>query len=306
LSVQEAGVAREFFQADKGWVRIVERRLWHEFSRSIDTPKTGTLKTSGRFDVALVHPRSRRALICDGKSGWLDVTPSPSNLQLRRLAVLLWLRMDPREIGVSILKPFGQTDHPTSYTVSDLERSLDELEQDVRQCHAIDPPRTAGEEQCRYCRARESCPTRLAWLTGALPPAWPSLPLSSARDWTPHQRAQFLECEKDARDWLQARKEEIKFLLAEKSDAVPGYELKPGRRIETITDPAQVLKRFCNGLGGTFERFMYCVKVGKGALQEEVRALRAQRGKALQAEMGKLLADCVEIKSSAPSIEKLK
>jgi hypothetical protein len=105
---------------------------------------------------------------------------------------------------------------------------------------------------------------------------------------------------------MQARKEEIRFLLVERPDAVLGYGLKPGRRTETITDPAQVLKRFCNGLGGTFERFMYCVKVAKGALQEEVRARRRQRGKSLQAEMGKLLADCVEIKSSAPSIEKLK
>ena len=222
LGEQEAHVAEEFFRTGDGLVRLVERRLWHEFPAMSDHPEQATLKTSGQFDVTLVHPESGRALVCDGKSGWLPVASNPSNLQLRRLAALLWLAIDSREIGVCVLKPLGKREPPCVYTVADLRRSVIEMEEDVRQSHAPNAPREAGEEQCRYCRAREGCPTRLAWLAAALPAVFPPLPMVSARDWTPAQRVLFLEREKDARDWLAARKEEIKALLAERPDAVPG------------------------------------------------------------------------------------
>jgi hypothetical protein len=234
------------------------------------------------------------------------VSPNPANLQLRRLAALLWLELNPSEIGVCILKPFGKREAACVYQVEDLKRSVLEMEQDVRLSHSQNAPRTAGEEQCRYCRARESCPARLAWLSPGLPALAPTLPLTSARDWTPAQRSAFLEREKDARDWLEARKEEIKALLTESPDAVPGYRLKPGRPIETITDCQEVLNRFCNGLGGTLDSFMQCIKVGKTALKDQVRALSGHRGKALEAQLDSLLAGCVEITSSAPTIERLK
>jgi hypothetical protein len=160
LREQESSVAEDFFQGE-------ERRLWHEFPDLSGGLEPAILKTSGQFDIALVHPKSRRALIFDGKSGWLPVSPNPSNLQLRRLAALLWLQVNPIEIGVCILKPFGKTESPCVYTVSDLERSLIEMQEHVRQSHEPDAPRTAGEEQCRYCRAREG--VQRAWLGFQLP-----------------------------------------------------------------------------------------------------------------------------------------
>ena len=306
LREQETSVALEFFHRDDGLVRIVERRLWHEFPAKRLDSQPGILKTSGQFDVALVQPPSRRALICDGKSGWLPVTPNPANLQLRRLAALLWLQIDCSEIGVCILKPGRKPEPPCVYTVPDLRRSVSEMEEDVRQSHASDAPRTAGEDQCRYCRARESCPTRLSWLSAALPGTFPPLPLMSARDWTPAQRVQFLEREKDARDWLEARREEIKLLLSKMPEAVPGYGLKPGRIIDTITDPQEVWERFSHDLGGALDGFLKCIKVGKTALKDEVRALTGSKGKALEVALDGLLTGCVESAPGSPTIERLK
>jgi hypothetical protein len=128
----------------------------------------------------------------------------------------------------------------------------------------------------------------------------------SARDWTPSQRVIFLEREKDARDWLEARKEEIKALLAEKPNAVPGYGLKPGRTLETITDAQEVWRRFGQELGGTLDAFMKCIKLGKTTLKDQVRALSGHKGKALEADLDALLEGCVECKTSAPTIERLK
>lgn len=304
LREQEQRLAEEFFGTTAGLVRLVERRLWHEFETASTDPEQKSLQTSGQFDVALVRPASRRALLLDGKSGWLPVTPNHSNLQLRRLACLLWLQLDAHEIGVGILTPFARPQPPCVYSGADLQRSLLELEEDVRQSHAPNAARTPGEEQCRYCRARESCPARLAWLSVALPVTWPSLPMVSARDWTPAQRVLFLEREKEVRDWLEARKAEIKNLLAESAGAVPGYELRPGRALETITDAAEVLKRFRDGWGGTLDAFMKCVKVGKTALKEEVRALSGHKGRELTADLEALLSGCLEIRAAAPTIER--
>lgn len=305
LREQETRLAGEFFGTSEGLVRLVERRLWHQFAAVRDAPERGILKTSGQFDVVLVQPESRRALILDGKSGWLPVTPNPSNLQLRRLAALLWLQLGACEIAVGILKPFAKLEPPCVYREPDLERSVIELEDDVRQSHAPQSPRTAGEEQCRYCRARENCPTRLAWLAAALPPTWPILPMRSARDWTPAQRVIFLEREKDARDWLEARKAEIRALLEAAPEAVPGYCVRPGRSIETITDPREVMQRFCGQWGGTLEAFLKCIKVGKTALKEEVRALSGHQGRDLGADLDALLSGCVEARASAPTIGRM-
>ena len=306
LREQESRVAQEFFRADDGLVRFVERRLWHEFpGQRLDHGQV-RLKTSGQFDVALVAPASRRALICDGKSGWLPVTPNPANLQLRRLAALLWLQIDSCEIGVGILKPGKSPEPPCVYTVPELRRSVSEMEEDVRQSHAPEAPRTAGEEQCRYCRARESCPTRLSWLAAAFPATLPPLPMISARNWTPAQRALFLEREKDARDWLEARREEIKLLLSESPETVPGYGLRPGRISETLCNPQEVWQRFSHELGGTLDSFLKCIKVGKTALKDEVRAVSGAKGKALETTLARLLAGCVETTTGAPTIERVR
>jgi hypothetical protein len=265
----------------------------------------GTLKTSGQFDVVLFHPKTRRALICDGKSGWAAVSPNPTNLQLRRLAALLWLKLNPPEIGVCILRPFEKSEPTCLYTPSDLKRSVRELEADVRQSHQPNAPKTAGEEQCRYCRARDFCPTRLTWLSQALPQVLTPLPMISARQWTPAQRVLFLDREKDARDWLEARKSEIKELMSEVPAAVPGYCLRQGRTIESIIDSGEVFKRLCQVLGAPLSSFMRCVKVGKTALKQELRILSGHQGKTLDADLDALLRGCVERKRTAPSIERL-
>ena len=67
-----------------------------------------------------------------------------------------------------------------------------------------------------------------------------------------------------------------------------------------------MLKRFCNGMGGTLDAFMKCIKIGKTALKDEVRDLQRHKGKALEADLVAMLAGCVEFRTNAPTIERLK
>ena len=291
LREQEAKVAAGFSSPEAELVRIVERRLWHEFPAVSDDPDGVALKTSGQFDVALVHPEFRRALICDGKSGWLPVTPNPSNLQLRRLAALLWLQLDAREIGVCILKPFGKMEPscvyvepgPPSFRCRDGGRR---------------PPKPRPQRAPDGRRGAMPLLPGPGCLPGAPGPGSGGItgrgpaPADDGRAGLDPgaARALFLEREKEVRDWLAARKEEIKALLSERPEAVPGYGLKPGRTTETISDPQEVLDRFCHRLGGTPKAFMKRVAVAKSALKNELRALSSHQGKALEAELDALLA----------------
>lgn len=301
---QEREIATAYFGEKEAFetVRFTEKRLWHEFGHRLGT--VGTLRTSGRFDIVRLHTASGKAAILDGKTGWLDVTPNPSNLQLRRLASLLYIDCGPVEIAVAILKPYGKPPQPCVYDADDLERAVAEMEQHVSVSHDPGSPRIPGPDQCRYCRAQHTCPERLAWLSAALPAVSPPLPMVSAKDWTPAQRSLFLEREKQARDWLEERKDEIKALLTTDPNAAPGYGLKEGRTTETINDPQEVFQRFARNLSGTTEQFMSAVKVLKGGLKDAVRAATQHKGKQLEQDLDALLDGCVESKTSAPTIEK--
>ena len=139
-----------------------------------------------------------------------------------------------------------------------------------------------------------------------MPAVVPPLPMVSARDWTPEQRSLFLEREKQARDWLESRKDEIKALMGEDPQAVPGYALKPGRTTETVTDANTVFQRFVADLQGTPDQFMPAVKVLKTGLKDAVRAATSHKGKQLDADMDALLLGCVDPKTSSPTIERVK
>lgn len=290
-------------------MRFVEKRLWHEFrpKHSGFHYANGPVKTSGRFDVVRFRAASGRALLIDGKTGYLDVAPNPSNLQLRRLAALLYLEVRPTQIGVAIIRPHSKPSEICVYEESDLEQAGAEMERDVAASHDPTAKRIPGEEQCRYCRARDLCPERLEWVRPVIQAlALPNgqLPAATAKEWTPEQRSLFLEREQAARKWLEDRKDEIKALLCADPGAAPGYCLKPGRVTETVVNPQEVFNRFVVIQGKT-EQFLPCVNLVKGRFKDAVRVVTGHKGKQLEQDVDALLDGCTEAKEAAPTIAKL-
>lgn len=291
-------------------IRFVEQRLTLSIPIPVATSTTcgmEILRCSGQFDVARVHTVSQRVLILDGKTGWNDVTANPRNLQLRWLAGLYYENIGAEEIAVGILKPFGKPSPLCVYSKDDLAKAVLEMESQVRAMFDPNAERVPGEEQCRYCKFRNACPERGEWLSSALP-VFPSLPMTiSASNWTPEQRASFLDVEKACRDWIDERKEELKALLAKDPEAAPGYALSNGKTLETIVDPAEVHRRFVANLeGATTEAFMPCVKIGKEKFKEAVRFVTGHKGKELTADVDALLKGCTEEKKCEPSIVRVK
>jgi hypothetical protein len=280
-----------------------EERLWMD---------AGSFKHSGKPDMVVVNKENRRALVIDYKTGWDDVTESPRNGQLRDLACLVAINYQVLEVTVCIVQPFGKPE-PCLYTLDDLATATHLLERRIAACHEPDPPRIPGKDQCEYCLAANTCPEHHAWLTPVLK-GRTDFPASGVRQWSPDQRAQFCERKGSARKWLDERESEIKELLAEDPNAVPGYKLgKPAVR-ETIVDAQTVHRRFVehamkfavNGDAKQLtESFLKTLKVNKGDLKDTLRQLLGVKGQPLDALMHTITEGCVETKICSPPLEEI-
>jgi len=162
--------------------------------------------------------------------------------------------------------------------------------------------RVAGEDQCKYCRAKFHCLEYQQWAS-AMVPALARLEVPAAQ-WTAEQRSIFLSRAPIAEKWLEETKAAIKAGLLQDPNFAPGFTLKAGNTIETVKDPQECFNRFL-GLGGKPEQFMQAVKVGKTALKEAVHVATDKKGKALDKVIEDLLQGITERKQNSPSIVKV-
>ncbi len=276
-----------------------EQRYWVKVPSGLNAQ---SFDHSGQADV--VHRRGKRALILDYKTMPGSVAESPSNLQLRDLAVLVCGALGLEEIGTAIVQPSVTRDPPICvYSRDTLLRAQDEMFERVRQSNRPDAPRIPGEVQCKYCKAARDgkCMEYQRWAGGIVLAASPLIDILP-ESWTPEQEALFLDKEASARKWLDKCYD---FILQKsvKSGAPPGYAVKDGNIRETITDPQAVFNRFVE-IGGKAEGFMPCVTVGKGKLKDAVGQVTGLKGANLAKQLGDLLKGCVEEKQNAPSLMK--
>ncbi len=131
---------------------------------SYETPII-TPRISGTPDRVYVWPTNKIALVADLKSGFAVVERAELNVQLRAYAVMAaddMLDLKLEHIFVAILQPRLWT---PSERISLAHYELPHLESARRQIDRIkegtedpDAPLRAGEEQCRFCRAKLTCP----------------------------------------------------------------------------------------------------------------------------------------------------
>jgi hypothetical protein len=127
------------------------------------TITTNDGRLTGTPDSVYVWPRRKSALVNDLKSGFAVVERAELNLQLRGYAVLVFDAYDsPDNIYVSILQPrlWSPSERITMahYIVDDIKRSRDEINAIIDASEQPDAPLRAGEDQCRFCRAKLMCP----------------------------------------------------------------------------------------------------------------------------------------------------
>jgi hypothetical protein len=112
---------------------------------------------TGHMDLWRRYPRRSLSVIIDWKFGWLSAPAAEFNLQLRGYATLT----DDERVYVAIGQPRASYNNRltiAAYTAQDLVASRLQIE--VIRAKSEDPnaPLSAGEAQCRYCKAKIICP----------------------------------------------------------------------------------------------------------------------------------------------------
>ena len=288
-------IARVF--GEEAPLESVEQRLWLK-----DT--SGNKVFSGRYDY--LGTALNRGLIIDEKSGRNPVASSELNLQLRALAVLVKKEHpELEEIYCAVNHAYDYGEFTlVRYDESDLAMASLDLFDALNQANLPNAPRKPGSH-CTYCQCLgRNCPEAnqdaLMHIDSVGLAAITETQLMPAE-----QIAHFLDRVKFAEDVIDAVKTEAKRRLAEDITSVPGWELRPGRKIEKVTDPTGVFNHALHA-GVTEEQFMKAIAVKKGDLKDQVKIATGAKGKTLDEIVSAIFAGCVEESQSAPSLAKVK
>ena len=277
-----------------------EERFWLQWNNADGK----TFRHSGKVDR--IYVAGNRARISDFKTGRSEPPESSKNLQLRELAALAFENWPVTEVTVVIIQPWV-TRKPVAclYTKDDLELASQMMKARVEANHDPKAKRIPSEAACRFCRGRALCPEFLGQSLPVTLNVEPPVPTEADI----RQSIAALDGMKLGTGLGMARmladvfEAETRARL-DRGDPVDGWHLAPGRTRETITDPQAVFSRFI-GIGGSQADFMAAVTVAKGKLKEAVKTTTGAKGKALDAEMERLLAGATESKVGSPVLERV-
>lgn len=260
----------------------------------------GYYEHSGEVDVAYVHDED--ALIADYKTLVGDVPEASSNLQLRDLGVLLrGNHLFVNRVGTLIIQPLvTHSPEVCVYRAEHLLQAEQEMFDRVRVSNTPGNQPVAGQKQCTFCRAKMACSAYQQW-AGSMVPGMLTILDVPVSAWTPAQRAIFCEQRLVAQKWLDNCKDEIERLLSVDPEAVVGWYLKPGNKVEKIHDPQMVFDKFSQ-LGGTVQQFMACISVGKSKLKDVLAKVTGAKGKSLDAAIKSVVDGAVTITQNKPSL----
>lgn len=122
-------------------------------------------RLTGTPDLVYLWPQPRAALVEDLKSGFAVVERAELNLQLRGYAVLAvdnYSEAPLDTVYVSILQPrlWSPSERTTlaQYSMADIGKAAHEINGIIDRTEDPKAPLVAGEEQCRFCRAKLMCP----------------------------------------------------------------------------------------------------------------------------------------------------
>lgn len=275
-------------------------RLWVRFAKDGQQ-----YEHSGQTDV--IYRSGTRALIIEYKTGANEVAESPTNLQLRDQAVLVYGNHTLlEEIATAVVQPLVSRESQICvYDRDSLVRARDEMYERVVQSNTPGRTRTPGQKQCAFCLARVNgtCVEYQVWAAKITPPQMLTVLDVPMANWSPEQRALAANALSPAYKFLDDLKDFLKAGLESDPGFVPGFHLKPGAKRESINDPQKCFERFAV-VGGTLEQFMEAVTVAKGKLKEAVARASNLKGKSLDKAMASLTDGIVDVKQNDPSLEK--
>lgn len=260
---------------------VREKRFWVKIKHG-----ERVYEHSGQPDV--VYRGGTRALVIEYKCLVGDLPSAPTNLQLRDQVVLIHGNTPLlAEIGATVFQPLVTMEPELCvYNKEHIARAEQEMWERVIASNDPAGKRSAGEVQCKFCRARFRCQEYQTWASSMIPAL--SVFDVPVAQWTPDHRAMFCNRRAVAQKWLDECDAEMKKALKADPKAIPGWKLAPGRLLESVNNPQAVFDKFTE-LGGKVSQFMQCITVGKTKLKTTLGEVTGQKGRNLDSVLDNLL-----------------
>lgn len=281
------------------------------FNGHILREQTLSLSIDGHTHIGhpdAIYRQKGVALIPDYKSLRGEYAGASSNEQLRDYVCLYDLNTELlEEAATVIIQPLVTTNPEICiYDREAINRATAEMRQRVRSSHDVLAPRIAGDLQCQWCRAKRICKEYQERSSSRLPVPRTIVDVPVA-SWTPEQRVEFCEHRTAARKWLEDTEREMKRLLRDDPDSIPGWTLSDGAEQDVLTN-IQVIYERAIALGIKHSEFMKTlegVKI-KGKLKEKLADATGAKGKELDKAIDALIAGASFKAKNEPSLKKAK
>lgn len=241
-------------------------------------------KLTGTPDKVFYWSARKAALVADLKSGFAVVERAELNLQLRGYAVLVAEGAVPLEhVYVSILQPrlWSPDDRVTMahYVPEDVTAARRQVYDIIAASEAPDAPLHAGEDQCRYCRAKLTCPAFRAAMSLPLAAFKSELDLSKAAR-EAFIEARLKECTDEQLEGVRAACKMAGFVEAPANDEArtrieagrfPNFVLgKPGE-VRTVTNIRRAMALLILGRVATRDQILNICELSVKPLEEIYR-----------------------------------
>lgn len=278
---------------------------------------SGTPDTLRVLDDDKGH-RSVAAWVNDAKFGYRVVERADLNLQLRSYAVLTYDYLEPSPPGkifVSLTQPrlpYEERITLAMYTPEDIEASRKEIAGIIKRAGHDRAKLVAGEDQCRYCKAKLTCPAYNKTLTV------PVLALRPQQDLSKTARDAYLENRIGELSDAQIEKlklacsfggyiqplvnEEIVRRKRANPDSVPNYALSKPAIERNIVDPQRAISLLALAKIASNEEIMQICSVPLGQVEEMYRKRTDCTWNEAREKVNKVLSAVIETKEQKPKV----
>ena len=273
---------------------------------------------SGTPDLVVIYPtETGAAWVNDSKFGYKIVERAELNLQLRVYAVLTydWQEKKVERIFTSISQPrlpYEERITLSEYGREHIEESREQIHEILEAASKEDAPLHAGEEQCRYCKAKLICPEYNKTLTV------PVLALKPQQDLSKTAREAYLKKRLSELDDTQLEQILVALSFANmlRSPAtdearkriangqLENYFLTKPKTERVIMDVQRAISLLTLAKVQTRDELMAMSSIPLGQVEESYRKRTNCTWKEAREKVDKVLANVIETKEEKPSVKR--
>ena len=266
----------------------------------------------GHNDRWRFYPRLKVLVIIDKKFGRKEVIPADANRQLMAYEVMGFEEFDADHVFVAINQPrlpamlrvtIGEYNREASAAAKAHILTIWEGSHNKDGSPRQDAPRVAGEDQCRYCKAKLNCDAyRAKYVFLEKPSAsGKDLFVEKLHDLTDDELDRVYVATRFAALISDSAKEEV--LRRMENGGMTNYSQQPGGFTTTITDNAKAIELLQKAGLRSSE---ICRPVSLEALTEAAHEIRGGTQKDAKSFIKETLAPVIELKPKSPTLKRSK